>query len=121
MGTRNTRSTSKGRNSSKGNKGKEPGKVIHSDKVALERAQLGMALTEAKRAEFDDTLSILDKLRATRKARGGVGAPLQVPLHLRAGTEIVITDADLDAAARAVDKDQLEADAIEAMEDGEEG
>lgn len=90
--------------------------IIHRDRQALERAQIAAALTEAKRAEFDDTKSILDKLRATRKARGGVGAPLQVPNHLRPDTAIIITDADLDAAAKAVDRDQLEADAMDALD-----
>lgn len=57
-----------------------------------------MALTEGRRAENDETKSLLDRLRATRKARGGTGAPLEVPAHLRdaaSGVGIVITDADL--------------------------
>jgi len=44
-------------------------------------------------------LSVLDKLRATRKARGGVGAPLIVPVHLQGAADgkpsIIITDEEL--------------------------
>lgn len=51
--------------------------------------------TSELRRKQGETLSVLDELRRTRKARGGVGAPLNVPANLREGTEIVITDADL--------------------------
>lgn len=53
----------------------------------------------AMHQQHGDILSVLDKLRATRKARGGVGAPLVVPAHLRDAAEgkpgIIITDVDL--------------------------
>jgi len=62
------------------------------------------ALVEFQAAELkksqEETLSVLDALRRSRKARGGVGAPLQVPANLRdaaAGQGIIITDADLNA------------------------
>lgn len=48
--------------------------------------------------EHNETRKTLEMLRKTRAARGGVGAPLKVPGHLRdaaAGQGIVITDADL--------------------------
>lgn len=56
-------------------------------------------LVEEKRREQGETLSVLDTLRRTRATRGGVGAPLQVPGHLKEGPGnlIVITDADLKA------------------------
>lgn len=44
-------------------------------------------------------LHTLDALRRTRKQRGGVGAPLDVPASLKdaaRGQGIVITDEDLD-------------------------
>jgi len=47
----------------------------------------------------NETRSVLDVLRATRKSRGGTGAPLQVPAHLKEAAEgkpsVVLTDADL--------------------------
>lgn len=99
--------------------------IIHRDREALEKAQLTTALTEAKRAEFDDTKRVLDQLRATRKARGGVGAPLQVPLHLQSSAAIVITDADLKPTSRAELEDQaasLDPDAeVEGAEEEREG
>lgn len=55
-------------------------------------------LVEDKKRQHNETLSALDILRRTRKSRGGVGAPLQVPANLRSaanGIGIVITDADL--------------------------
>lgn len=55
-------------------------------------------LVEDKRREFNETNSALDILRRTRRDRGGVGAPLQVPAHLKSaanGVGIVVTDADL--------------------------
>lgn len=55
---------------------------------------LTQVLVEEKRREQGETLSVLDALRRTRKARGGVGAPLIVPRNL-SGKEIVITDDDL--------------------------
>lgn len=63
-----------------------------------EKEQLTKYLSEQKRADFDKTKSQLDILRSTRKSRGGVGAPLEVPGHLRDAAEgrgVIITDADL--------------------------
>lgn len=57
-------------------------------------------LVEEKRKEQGVTLSVLDALRRSRKDRGGVGAPLEIPANLRdaaAGQGIIITDADLAA------------------------
>ena len=79
-------------------------------------AQMAAAMTEHKREEFNETRSLLDQLRRTRAARGGVGAPLQVPLHLRdaaAGMGIVVTDADLDPDAKPrtrEEQDDLDSD-----------
>lgn len=59
---------------------------------------IGDILAEQKRQDQNETKSVLDHLRKTRKARGGVGAPLIVPAHLQdasMGQGIVITDADL--------------------------
>jgi hypothetical protein len=53
---------------------------------------LGKFLVEEKKKEFDDNNRVLEALRRSRKSRGGVGAPLDVPRHLR--NSIVITDAD---------------------------
>lgn len=64
--------------------------------------ELGRMLSEGKRREHQETLGVLDALRRTRKARGGAGAPLQVPANLRNasnGVGIVITDSDLDPNA----------------------
>lgn len=71
--------------------------IIHRDREALEKAQMTMALTEMKRSEQGEVLSVLDQLRRTRAARGGTGAPLQVPAHLQPGpsTTIIITDDDI--------------------------
>ena len=71
---------------------------LENARAELHRAQLATALVEVKRAEQSEVLSLLDQLRRTRKDRGGVGAPLQVPAHLRDAAEgqgIIITDADL--------------------------
>lgn len=68
------------------------------DKLARDKEQLAKASTEFLKAQQGETLSVLDMLRKTRKSRGGVGAPLVVPPHLRdaaKGEGIVITDADL--------------------------
>lgn len=54
---------------------------------------LAKVLGEEKKREQSEILSVLDALRKTRKARGGTGAPLEMPRHLQ--TAIVITDADL--------------------------
>lgn len=80
--------------------------TIHRDREALERAQMAAALTVAKQAEQDEVKLTLDRLRATRKARGGVGAPLQVPIHLQSSAAIVITDADLKPTSRGELEDQ---------------
>lgn len=65
-----------------------------------EKEQLTKFLTEEKMKEFDETKKQLDVLRSTRRSRGGVGAPLQVPGHLQDAAEgrgIIVTDADLNA------------------------
>ncbi len=56
--------------------------------------QLRKYVVEEKKKEFGETLTVLESLRRSRKARGGVGAPLQVPARL-AGAPLIITDADL--------------------------
>lgn len=64
-----------------------------------EADQLRKFMVEEKRKSQEETLSVLDVLRKTRKARGGVGAPLDVPAHLRGAADgkpsIIITDEDL--------------------------
>lgn len=63
-----------------------------------DREALAKVLVEEKRKEQGSTLSVLDALRRSRKARGGTGAPLTVPANLQdaaAGQGILITDADL--------------------------
>lgn len=59
--------------------------------------QLTQFLTEEKKKEMDKTKSTLDELRRTRRARGGTGAPLEIPRHLRAvdSNAIIITDNDM--------------------------
>lgn len=55
-------------------------------------------LVIAQQIEFGQKNTVLDALRRTRKQRGGTGAPLEVPVHLRGAAEgkgILITDADL--------------------------
>jgi hypothetical protein len=58
----------------------------------------------------DETRKVLDYLRKTRKSRGGTGAPLEIPPHLRDASEgagIVITDADLQlGAVKPIDNDE---------------
>ena len=83
-------------------------------------AQMRMAVAEKKRIEHDEILSKLDELRRTRKARGGVGAPLQVPFHLRdaaGGYGIVVTDADLnpDIVKTREEMDDADADLANAL------
>lgn len=69
-------------------------KEVQQDRANLRDAQFVAALTESKRSEQGEVLSTLDKLRATRASRGGVGAPLSIPLHLKEGANtIIITDA----------------------------
>lgn len=56
-------------------------------------------LVEQKAAEQKETLTVLESLRRSRKSRGGVGAPLDVPLNLKGaakGMGIIVTDADMD-------------------------
>lgn len=63
-----------------------------------EQEQLKKFLLEDMTRNHNETRKTLDELRRTRVARGGVGAPLQVPTHLRdaaAGIGIIVTDADL--------------------------
>lgn len=66
-------------------------------KAGTEKEQLAKFLREEKVKEQGQTLSVLDSLRRSRKSRGGTGAPLQVPSHLSAGSQIIVTDADLNA------------------------
>lgn len=50
--------------------------------------------TEELKKEHDSARKLLDELRRSRKARGGVGAPLDVPAHLsEARQTIILTDA----------------------------
>lgn len=51
-------------------------------------------LAEQTRSEQDETKKVLDVLRRTRAARGGTGAPLEVPAHLR--NPITMTDDDVE-------------------------
>lgn len=71
--------------------------AMHDDpKMARDRELLAKFLTDEKRKEQDTTLKVLDTLRRTRRARGGVGEPLKVPAHLRMPDQgIIITDAEL--------------------------
>lgn len=72
--------------------------TIHTQKAALEKAQITQVLTEETRRQQDETKKILDYLRQTRKSRGGTGKPLEVPAHLKDASEgigVIITDADL--------------------------
>lgn len=54
-------------------------------------AILKVAGEDLKRRQGEQ-MSVLDALRRSRKSRGGVGAPLSIPVHLRDGSQIVITD-----------------------------
>lgn len=59
--------------------------------------------------EHNETRKTLEMLRKTRAARGGVGAPLTVPGHLRdaaAGQGVVITDADLSPNSRKTQEEE---------------
>lgn len=53
--------------------------------------ELAEVLVAEKRREQNETLAVLDVLRKTRAARGGVGAPLLIPAHL-GGDKLIITD-----------------------------
>lgn len=70
-----------------------------------EKELLQKFLVAEEKKTHDSTNKILDELRRTRKARGGVGAPLEVPAHLRGVTDgsglILVTDAELDKDGRA--------------------
>jgi hypothetical protein len=59
-------------------------------------------LLDEKHRQQNEVLSILDTLRRTRKSRGGVGAPLDMPRHLakEADNTILVTDA-LDVVVKA--------------------
>lgn len=51
-------------------------------------------LLKEKKKEQSETLTVLDSLRRSRKSRGGVGAPLDIPGHLsEARQTIMLTDA----------------------------
>lgn len=72
--------------------------LAEDDRLKRDREQLSKFLVEEKVKEQEGTNKVLDALRRTRKARGGVGEPLQVPAHLKSaaeGTGIIITDADI--------------------------
>lgn len=60
-----------------------------------EKEQLAKFLGEQLKDTHDQQRKILDELRRSRRARGGVGAPLEVPAHLRESSQIIVTDADL--------------------------
>jgi hypothetical protein len=63
-----------------------------------EQEALTKFLLEEQKKAHDETRKTLDELRRTRKTRGGVGAPLDVPFHLKdaaRGMGIIVTDADL--------------------------
>lgn len=66
-----------------------------------DKEQLAKFEAEQMRQQHGETLTVLDALRRSRKSRGGVGAPLQVPGHLRdaanGNPSIVVTDDDLKA------------------------
>lgn len=67
-------------------------------KPVNEEDQRKVLETSALGYEHQEINKTLEMLRKTRKARGGAGAPLQVPVHLRdaaAGKPILVTDADL--------------------------
>lgn len=69
-----------------------------ADQYQQDQAALAELAAQEKLKQFQETRAVLDTLRAARKARGGVGAPLGVPAHLKGastGRGIVITDADL--------------------------
>jgi hypothetical protein len=71
-------------------------RMVDPEKNPLVSEEMKKVLVEEKRREQNETLAVLDVLRRTRKARGGVGAPLKVPAHL-GGTDdglIVLTDPD---------------------------
>lgn len=54
---------------------------------------LKKALAEDIAGRQNETRRVLDALRKTRRARGGTGAPLEQPAHLR--NPIFVTDAEL--------------------------
>jgi hypothetical protein len=59
-----------------------------------EKELLAKFEAEQLKKTHDETRSVLDELRRTRKSRGGVGAPLETPRHLSEGVQtIVLTDA----------------------------
>lgn len=68
---------------------------VQVGKTGWEKDALREVVGNELRNRQGETLSVLDQLRRTRISRGGVGAPLQVPAHLSAGSEIIITDAAL--------------------------
>lgn len=70
-------------------------KIIHTQKEASVKDAITHVMVEEKKREQGVQLSILDELRRSRAARGGVGAPLAIPAHLKPGSDIIITDADL--------------------------
>lgn len=74
------------------------GRIDKDDQKKVEHQEDIKEAVNELAGRHGETLSVLDKLRATRKSRGGTGAPLQVPGHLKDAAEgigIVITDADL--------------------------
>ncbi len=85
-------------------KRRQAGRVSDRDRKRMTKQQVATREISPNMADLmvrqGETLSILDKLRATRKMRGGVGPPLVVPGHLHdaaAGKPaIIITDAETD-------------------------
>ncbi len=47
--------------------------------------------TEYLKHAQDETKSVLDELRRSRHRRGGTGAPLEIPTHLRSATTVTPT------------------------------
>lgn len=82
-------------------------------KPGWEKEAIKEVVSEDLKQRQGETLSTLDALRRSRKSRGGVGAPLDVPPHLAgaaAGQGIIITDAmlndGLSKKAAPVDDDE---------------
>lgn len=66
---------------------------VQVGKPGWEKEAMKEVMTQDLQKRHGETLSTLDALRRSRVSRGGVGAPLDVPVHLQQA--IVITDAVL--------------------------
>lgn len=64
-------------------------------------------LVEEKIKDQQGTLTVLESLRRSRKSRGGVGAPLQVPTHL-GGNTLILTDEPGDVRIDIADDGETE-------------